>query len=1225
MVAYPFSLRVTAFELRHDMPSALDRHQLAGIARWCRKYQKKVSMMARTTKRKRSSFLSSFELEDRLLRREDKKSGLPSLVEGYSDTDVQVLVKTWSASKHDNSLLREIWQHEIRQLHRICGYPGASEIIARVYSTGIDDEGFHLALDVGQRRPLAVHIEHGLRNNWLRQTNIVSNRIRLWQNVTRICEGVEILHCQGLIHRNLDTWSILTAGGEEIDFQLTGFEWSVRLTSVGAVKIPTKGSKINVATASFYSDWRDLAFLVSDLLRLDRKKISDPSVPPSSVSERLLVEEIRLLKRLVTAERIDRLDGEIIKRELEEIIDALKRSEARVEQKLRLAVRLGSQTALSEAIRKATNGEIDLQDVDAQMSFMREDLGDRPRLMLIHPDKQADSRLVVCGHTLTYSLSKFVHRVQQSEGSWDLAYCERSENKNPAPRNVISEELLPSGSIEVISHRYANKEFPRLRGKLRSWQSMVDHLSIKKSATDFSMGVIEALSLISYVDAVFAAADSFPVDVEEIRDDHSEDLFSIRVRVRVDTDREALSEALGLKSLSDRLDELVQKDSRSEEWVISDGQLVGVKEHSNTTWRLTERYKDDRGVSYRLSGSDPLPKIGQALLILSDFVGRDAQFRRRVKAINALKEHAELAELLEDPRQRILETHETVAKDGPWKELDPSKQKAFERIVSTLSINLVQGPPGVGKTRLVRDLAAHVFQSDPTSRILLSAQANSAIDHLMDEVVSEGSLPEDCLVVRPRSKDNYATNDQKNLRTVAKDVISRFCTSDVARNAPKHLQPRISALREATIDSDMNPNGRKIRLGSEIQSVEHLVLRSANVVFSTANASSIERLVEEKNQFDWSIVEEAGKANGLELVGPLLLSHRRLLIGDHKQLAPFDSHRLERLLESPDNVQQALSVGGDFVGRNLRDQTIDEVVKLAEDMDFDIAPLCSKAIGLLSLFETLIEDQIKWQNDRPRAYQLASVLLHQHRMHPTISNLVSKTFYSGMLETHQLAKDRFLNGTPPVNSADSTRLPDLPLTVVDMPYVQSALNKKYGDQPPNWHNLDEISAVTKVLKQLNVEPGLKKKPSLAVLSPYNEQVRRLKVHIDEDLDLLPNLKNFVGAVDQSFCGTVDSFQGNQADVVVVSLVRNNHRSGLSGALGFLCDARRMNVLFSRARWKLIIVTSLDFLAAVLSANEGQELVEESFLPDLLKNLESEIQAGNAARISFEELVTGVKS
>ena len=78
---------------------------------------------------------------------------------------------------------------------------------------------------------------------------------------------------------------------------------------------------------------------------------------------------------------------------------------------------------------------------------------------------------------------------------------------------------------------------------------------------------------------------------------------------------------------------------------------------------------------------------------------------------------------------------------------------------------------------------------------------------------------------------------------------------------------------------------------------EGLILRAANVVFATTNSGEIERLIDERGQFDWSIVEEAGKATGSELLSPLLLSHRRLMIGDHKQLPPYRSDEMKKLLE----------------------------------------------------------------------------------------------------------------------------------------------------------------------------------------------------------------------------------------------------------------------------------------------------------------------------------------
>jgi hypothetical protein len=99
-----------------------------------------------------------------------------------------------------------------------------------------------------------------------------------------------------------------------------------------------------------------------------------------------------------------------------------------------------------------------------------------------------------------------------------------------------------------------------------------------------------------------------------------------------------------------------------------------------------------------------------------------------------------------------------------------------------------------------------------------------------------------------------------------------------------------------------------------------------------------------------------------------------------------------------------------------------------------------------------------------------------------------------------------------------------------------------------------------------------------VLAPYREQVRRLRDRIkNERGSRLGHLTGFAVEGEQDTpVGTVDSFQGSEADVVVISLVRNNHHTG-KRALGFLSDPRRMNVLLSRAKWKLVLVGSLEFL------------------------------------------------
>lgn len=378
-------------------------------------------------------------------------------------------------------------------------------------------------------------------------------------------------------------------------------------------------------------------------------------------------------------------------------------------------------------------------------------------------------------------------------------------------------------------------------------------------------------------------------------------------------------------------------------------------------------------------------------------------------------------------------------------------------------------------------------------------------------------------------------------------------------------------------------------------------MRSANFVFATTNSAELERMIEEKSQFDWSIVEEAGKATGGELISPQLLSHRRLMIGDHRQLPPFGSDQMIALLEKSDDVARALRIGQEFVGRALRDETTDEIIDLIEDVD-DIPTLCARALGLVKLFETMIEDEFARQARGRGGRPIAKKLLQQHRMHPVIARLVSNCFYGGDLKTHPACAQRFATRPRPFHSIDPKQLPETPIVVVDMPSLQATIGKKFGDRLPRWHNPDEVMATLAVLRQLVAGDG--EPPTLAILSPYMQQVRRLGKAIDAlEGSVLSGFRP--PTRENRFVETVDSFQGGEADIVIVSLVRNNDHSNVLGALGFLSEYRRMNVLLSRARWQMIIIGSLEFLKEVVEAAQGTDDAERvEFLKRILVNLES---------------------
>ncbi|MEO6039688.1 MAG: C-terminal helicase domain-containing protein, partial [Saprospiraceae bacterium] len=94
------------------------------------------------------------------------------------------------------------------------------------------------------------------------------------------------------------------------------------------------------------------------------------------------------------------------------------------------------------------------------------------------------------------------------------------------------------------------------------------------------------------------------------------------------------------------------------------------------------------------------------------------------------------------------------------------------------------------------------------------------------------------------------------------------------------------------------------------------------------------------------------------------------------------------------------------------------------------------------------------------------------------------------------------------------------------------------------------------------------RPSIGILSPYREQVNYLETMVREDDQLAPLLIPKSSDVRSGLSiNTIDGFQGQERDVIYISLVRSNAKH----EIGFLSDYRRMNVAMTRARMLLIVV------------------------------------------------------
>lgn len=219
-----------------------------------------------------------------------------------------------------------------------------------------------------------------------------------------------------------------------------------------------------------------------------------------------------------------------------------------------------------------------------------------------------------------------------------------------------------------------------------------------------------------------------------------------------------------------------------------------------------------------------------------------------------------------------------------------------------------------------------------------------------------------------------------------------------------------------------------------------------------------------------------------------------------------------------------------------------EKVVMAGD-HFQLPPtIKSAAAAGEGLAVTLMEKNVKLHPD-------AVILLEeQYRMNEKIMRFSSGEFYEGRLKADQSVAHKVLFPG------------DDPLLFIDT----AGCGFDEEQEGTSTFNREECAFLCKhLLTQIATLDEYYSKeqfPSIAVISPYQEQIRLLR----EQLKGYPEI---AALGDRVAVNTIDSFQGQERDMVYISMARSNPR----GEIGFLADVRRMNVAMTRAKQKLVIV------------------------------------------------------
>ena len=509
-----------------------------------------------------------------------------------------------------------------------------------------------------------------------------------------------------------------------------------------------------------------------------------------------------------------------------------------------------------------------------------------------------------------------------------------------------------------------------------------------------------------------------------------------------------------------------------------------------------------------------------------------------------------------------------------------SQKKAIYRTnkMKKNDILLIQGPPGTGKTHTIMGLISLLLKNEPKTKILICAPSNAAIDEICARLANKGVYNSKfenikCNFLRFGLYDRK-DKEKKYLETLNGKILEKYSLEYLSDQKYKkdidNLSEKLENLRRQlnNYNEDKDKNIAYIKnTESEISLClklyadkryqrslfEHEILVTTPILCTTLNNAGNERLKKANLAYEYLIIDEASQCVEPSCLIPFFHEVKKLiLIGDHMQL--------------PATV---------------------------------FYPKASKILYNRSLFERLID------NKYPRY-----ILTVQYRMQSNISKFISEVFYDNKLTNDQSYIEN-LNKEPFYS-------------LIKIENNFSFFNISYGEElfeerKKSYFNESEIEFCLILLKQLITlmnekvynydnknenkdEDNIKKKEVLgntlnnykyAIICPYKSQVVKLRDCIKSDIFFKNKKKNDIEI------NTVDSFQGQERDIVIFSTVRanfkvdgeledgeipssttekiQNNNNNENIGIGFLNDFRRMNVGLSRAKYGCFVVGHFETL------------------------------------------------
>ena len=450
----------------------------------------------------------------------------------------------------------------------------------------------------------------------------------------------------------------------------------------------------------------------------------------------------------------------------------------------------------------------------------------------------------------------------------------------------------------------------------------------------------------------------------------------------------------------------------------------------------------------------------------------------------------------------------------PW--LNPTQERAVNEVLWAKDVAIVHGPPGTGKTTTLVEAINETLMRE--SQVLVCAQSNMAVDWISEKLVDRG-------INVLRIGNPTRVNDKMLGFTYERRFESHADYPQLWA-----IRKAIRELRKNRKKGSENYHQKMDRLKSRAAEIELRInaelFGEARVIACTLVGSAHHLL--EGMKFGTLFIDEAAQALEAACWIPMKRASRVILAGDHCQLPP----------------------------------TVKSIAALRA-----------------GLGKTLME---RIAENKPEVVTLLKI---QYRMNDEIMRFSSDWFYGGKVESAPQIKYRsVLDYDHPITWIDTSNEEnqitiegeDAPedsastASSVSAANQNSDLNFKEQFVGESFGRINKAEAELTLLTlaeyftKIGKQRVLEERIDVGIISPYRAQVQYLKKLIKK-YEFFKPYRRLISV------NTVDGFQGQERDVILISLVRSNDE----GQIGFLKDLRRMNVAITRARMKLIILGNKD--------------------------------------------------